>query len=273
MTKTIMFVHGAWVTPASWDLFRARHEAVGYKTIAPAWPCDDRPVSELRRSPHPDLPKLSITAIVDHYEKLIRALPEPPVLVGHSFGGLFVQLLLDRGLGAAGVAIDPAPARGILPKWNATRAAFPVLSSWNGWNRVLTMTPEQFAWGFAHTLSPAEQHAAYERHIVPTPGRIYFQALLGIGNGLNFANATRAPLLLIAGEEDRTVEASMVRATYKKHQRSTAVTEFKAFPGRTHWLIASPGWEEIADTAIAWAGKHARVGSPETVGMPPTSSA
>jgi pimeloyl-ACP methyl ester carboxylesterase len=252
---TIVFIHGAWMTPLCWDKWIPRFQARGHQCLAPAWPHDDRPLEELRKSPAPELAKVGVTEIVDHYERIVRGLPEAPILVGHSFGGLFVQMLLDRGLGKAGVAIDPAPPRGVLPSFSAIRAGLPVLFSWCGWSRVLTMSFASFQWGFAHTLPEAEQRAAYDMYVAPTPGRPYFQAALGIGTGINFGNATRAPLLLIAGELDRTVSASMVQATYERQKRSPGITSFKLFPGRTHYLIGSPGWEEIADAAITWAEK------------------
>jgi pimeloyl-ACP methyl ester carboxylesterase len=200
---------------------------------------------------------LTISSIVSRYENLIRALPAPPILIGHSFGGLFVQLLLDRGLGSAGVAIDPAPARGVFPGLASIWAALPVFLTWKAWRRPATMTFNHFARSFMQQSSPSEQRAAYEGHIVPTPGRIYFDLALGIGNRVDFSNAKRAPLLLIAGDRDRTVQPSAVRTAYRKHRRSQATTEIRVFAGRTHWLIAAPGWEEIADYALAWANENA----------------
>jgi pimeloyl-ACP methyl ester carboxylesterase len=258
VSKTIVLIHGAWLTPASWDLFRARYAAQGYTTLAPPWPFEDRRIEDLRRSPHPNLGKLTVRKLVDYYENVVRELPEPPILIGHSLGGVVVQILLDRGLGAVGVAIDPAPVRGVLPTPRALRASLPVFLTWRGWGRTVTMTPEHFAWSFAHTLPAGDQRSAYEHHVVPTPGRLYYQLATGIGTRVNFANATRAPLLLIAGEDDRTIEPSMVRANYEKYRRSRAVTEFKSFPNRTHWLIAGPGWEEVADYALEWAIAHDR---------------
>jgi pimeloyl-ACP methyl ester carboxylesterase len=259
MSKTVMFIHGAWLTPASFDLFRALYEAQGYTCISPAWPYDDRPVAELRRSSPPELAKLSIAEIVDHYEKLIRSLPEKPILVGHSFGGLFVQLLLDRGLGAAGVAIDPAPPRGVLAHPRAVWTSRSVFFTWNAWNRVLTMSQAGFNEGFANLLTPAEQTAAYERHVIPTPGRIFFQAALGLGTGVNYRNADRAPLLLTAGEKDNTVPLPMVHANFKKYHRSSAVTALKTFPNHSHWLIQEPGWQDVAEYAIQWARSNDRM--------------
>jgi len=257
MTKTIMLIHGAWLTPDAWTNFRLRYEAAGYTVHAPAWPMLDRSIAELRRDPDPAFGRLSIGAITDHYETLIRALPEPPILMGHSFGGLIVQLLLDRGLGAAGVAIDPGPPAGVLPTPVALRAALPVLLTLGGWNKVMTMSPENFARDFANTVSGPQAWAAYERYVVPAPGRIYFQAALGIGNRIDWGNDDRAPLLLIAGEKDRTADAAMVRAMFRKHSRSRSVTEVRQFPGRSHWLCAEAGWEQVADAALDWAAAKA----------------
>lgn len=252
MSKTIMLIHGAWVTPDCWAPFKTFFEARGYRCLAPAWPCMERPADELRRAPHPELAKQTIGMLVDHFDRLIRAEPEPPILIGHSFGGLIVQMLLDRGLGAAGVAIDAGPPRGVLPSPTAIRSALPVLLAWFGWRRVLTMSFKGFAANFANTLSPVEQRVAYARHIVPAPGRIYFQAALGIGNGVNFKNPARAPLLLISGGQDRTSTPSMVEAMVRKHRQAPSRTDKVHFPDKSHWLIAEPGWEDVAGAALRW---------------------
>jgi pimeloyl-ACP methyl ester carboxylesterase len=257
MPTTVLFIHGAWLTPTSWDGFRRRFEARGYRTMAPPWPHNDRPIDELRRSPDPALAKTTIGKLVDHYQREVRALSEPPVLVGHSFGGIIVQKLMDRGLGAAIVAIDPVPPRFVQPRPITLLSAVPVLSSWRGWNRVLTMSFKEFARNFAADLPETEQREAYQRYIVPTPGRLIFQTAAHIGDGVRWKNGDRAPLLLIAGEKDRTIEASMVRAAYKAYRRSAAITDFKLFPRRSHFLINSPGWEEVADYAIDWLGRYA----------------
>ena len=254
----VVLIHGAWLTSASWDLFRRRYEAQGFRCLAPEWPLQDRPIEDLRASPHPGLGRLGIPELVRHHEKLIRTLASPPILIGHSFGGLFVQLLLDRGLGAAGVAIDPAPARGIFPGLSTIRAALPMFLPWQAWRRPAKMNFGHFARNFMQLSSADEQRAAFASQIVPTPGRIYFELALGIGSRVDFSNAQRAPLLLIAGDQDRTVQLSAVQAAYRRHRRSRALTEIKVFTGRTHWLIAAPGWEEVADYALAWAGENAR---------------
>lgn len=259
MPRTAVFVHGAWVTSPSWAEWQRRFEARGYRTIAPAWPHDDRPAEALRGSPDPRLAELGIGEIVDQYATVVRGLAEPPILIGHSFGGLFVQMLLDRGLGAAGVAIDPAPPKGVLPGPNAIRASLPALAGWNSWRTVRRMSFDSFRWGWVHTLSSAEQRAAYEEFVIPTPGRIFLQALLAPLTEVtmvNFRNGARAPLLIIAGALDRTVEASMNRANFGRQRSSGAVTEFREFPGRTHWIFRQPGWEEVADFALAWVERQ-----------------
>jgi pimeloyl-ACP methyl ester carboxylesterase len=258
MTKTIMLVHGAWLTPTSWDGFKTRYEAKGYTVHAPAWPFDDRPVQELRRAPHPELRKVGVKAIVDHYEQKIRALSEAPIIMGHSFGGVITQVLADRGLGSAAVAIDPAPIKGVFVPPTTLISALPVFLAPFGWSRTLTMSRSAFGNRFAQTLSKAEADAAYDRFIVPTPGRVYYDGLLGRGTKVQFDNPNRPPLLLIAGEKDLTAQPSMVQANFKKQQQAPSATGFKLFPGRSHWLCVGRGWEEIADYSLEWAVANAR---------------
>lgn len=256
MSRTIMLIHGAWLTPASLDLFRRRYEGAGYTVLAPAWPYMDRPIEALRQTPAPELAHLTLGRIVDHYAGLLAQLPEPAILIGHSYGGLVVQMLLDRGLGLAGVSIDPGPAAGIKPGPKALAAALPVFLAWAGWSRTLTMKPGAFNRSFANRLPADAQAEAYARFIVPAPGRIYYQSVLGLGSTIDWNNPDRPPLLLISGAEDRTVEPSMVRQNLTRYQRSQASTDFLSFPDRDHFLIASSGWEEVADAALAWAEGH-----------------
>jgi len=259
--RPVVFIHGAFMSAESWGPWMQRFEARGYKAVAPAWPFLDHSVDELQRAPDRRFGMLGIGEIVDNYAAIIRETLEPPILVGHSFGGLFVQMLLDRGIGAAGVAIDPAPPKGVLPGKNAVRASLPVLLGWESWQRVRRMSLKSFQWGWVHTLSEPEQRAAFERHVIPTSGRLFLQALLApLTNEtkVNYRNSLRAPLLIIAGELDRTVEATMNLANFRKYARSTAVTDYRAFPGRTHWIVGQPGWEEVADYALDWLAKQVR---------------
>jgi pimeloyl-ACP methyl ester carboxylesterase len=258
--RPVVFIHGAFMSAESWDLWRQRFEARGYKCVAPAWPFLDHSVDELQHATDPRFGKLGIGEIVDNYASIIRDLAQPPILVGHSFGGLFVQLLLDRGIGAAGVAIDPAPPKGVLPGANAVRASLPVILGWASWDKVRRMPFKNFRWGWVHTLSESEQRTAYDQHVIPTSGRLFFQALLAQLTDVtkvNYRNHLRAPLLIVAGELDRTVEAKMNLANFRKYARSTAVTDYREFPGRTHWICRQPGWEEVADYALDWLAKQA----------------
>lgn len=243
------------MNPESWAPWGALLGGMGYPVLAPAWPYDDRPVAELQKAPDARLAAVGVPEIVAHYEAIIRTLVTPPILIGHSFGGLFVQMLLDRGLGACGVAIDPAPPKGVFPSITAFRAALPIVTTPRAGKKVLTMSFDDFAWGWVHTLPEAEQRSVYERYCVPTPGLPYTQGAAAPFTDvmkLDFANPARPPLLLIAGAKDRTVTADMVKATYKRQRKSSSRTDFKEFPDRTHWIIGQEGWEEVARYAIGW---------------------
>jgi pimeloyl-ACP methyl ester carboxylesterase len=260
MTKTIVFIHGAWMTPLCWKEFQGFFEAKGFACQAPAWPYKDRSVENLRANPAPELARLGVTEIVDHYEKIIRALPEPPYLIGHSFGGLFVQMLLDRGVGAAGVAVDPAPPKGVFQFYPSVFKAFYwILITPFGWRKIFRMTLKQFQFAFVNAQPEAEQRAVYEEQVVPETGRIFFEGATSMFHNVtrvNFQNGKRAPLLLTAGSADHVCPTPMIRSNFQKYQGSGAVTDFKEFPGRAHWIIAQPGWQEVAEFALDWLSKH-----------------
>jgi pimeloyl-ACP methyl ester carboxylesterase len=263
VTGTIVFIHGAWVTADCWDRFVPFFEARGYTCLAPSWPGKDRSVEAIRADPSP-LAGLGIAEIVAHYERIIRDLPEPPILIGHSFGGLFTQILLDRGLGVAGVAIDSAPPRGV---WayepTAFRSLLTVLLQWRVWRKVVRWKYSNFRYAFVHTLPEAEARAAYDRYVIPESGRIFFQSAIAMFHRsspirVNFANAARAPLLLIAGAEDRIVPAVINRRNAKAYAKSPARTDFHAFPDRVHWIIAQDGWDEVAGYVATWLEERGR---------------
>lgn len=257
----IVLIHGLWLTPLSWEGWKERFEARGHQVLAPAWPGFERPIEELRRDTKP-YERVGVGEVTDHYDAIIRGLEAPPIVMGHSFGGLVTQLLLDRGLGAAGVAIDPAPPKGIfgLP-YSQLKVASIALKNPANRHRAQMLTPEQFHYGFTNTLSDEDSRRAYDRYAVPGPGRPLFQAGLANFNPnaptkVNTRNNTRAPLLLLAGGKDHTVPASTTRANYRLYRHSTAVTELKEYPERSHWTVAQPGWEEVADHALDWALSH-----------------
>jgi pimeloyl-ACP methyl ester carboxylesterase len=257
MAKTIMLIHGAWLNARSWDGFKTRYESKGFNVVAPSWPLDDRSPAELRQSPHPDLRNVGIVRILDHYTEAIRALPEAPILIGHSFGGTITQHLLDRGLGVAGVAIAPAPTSGVLVGWQTIRSTFPVFVSWGSWSRVMTMSRRFFATRFAQTIASRDADASYDRYIVPTPGKVYWDGITHPAGKIRWDNPERAPLLLIGGGIDRICEEKMTRAIFEKQKRARSRTELKVFPDRSHWTCLEPGWEEIADLALDWAIRNA----------------
>ncbi len=257
MAGTVVFIHGGWVTPACWDLFVSYFESRGYRCLAPAWPGKDRPIEEIRKDPSP-LAGLGIDAIVDHYAGIVRALDEPPILVGHSFGGLFVQLLLDRGLGAAGIAIDSAPPKGVFNLEPSTLLSVGrVLLIPFGWRKVVRWSYPEFRYAFVHTMTSAEAHAIWDTQIIPDSGRPFFESALSFlarrsPDQVDFAKPDRAPLLLIAGEADRAMTPTIVRRTHRAYQASPARTDLRTFPGRTHWLIAQDGWQEVAGSCVEW---------------------
>ncbi len=251
-SKTAVFIHGAWMTPASWDNFRKSFESAGFTTYAPAWPyIDSASPDELRRNPPAALGALSVSEIVDHYQSFITTLPEKPLIVGHSFGGLFTQILLDRGLGWAGVAIDPAPIAGVVPSAVSLAAAAPILLRWKGWELPFTLSRAAFASSFANAAPPALQNEAYDKLVVPTSGRIFYEDAFWLGTGVHPARRTQ-PLLITVGENDRTVTPFTALGAFNIQKKSPAETDFKYFPGHSHFLIAEPGWEDVANYILRW---------------------
>lgn len=272
-TKPIVLVHGLWLTPLAWEYWIERFESRGQRVIAPAWPGLDRPIEQLRRDTS-GYERLGITEVTDHYDAIIRELDEPPIIIGHSFGGLVTQLLLDRNLGAAGVAISPTQPKGVLAlPLSQLRVASVALRNPANRYRAQMLTHDQFHYGFTNTLSEDESRPVYERYAVPGPGRVLFQAGLANFNPnaasrVDFKNPKRAPLLVMANGKDHTVPAASAKATYKLQSRAPSVTELKEYPDRSHYTVGQPGWEEVADYALDWATRHvaAPASAPATAG-------
>jgi alpha-beta hydrolase superfamily lysophospholipase len=260
-TDTIVLIHGLWMTALSWERWIRRYQARGYRVLAPDWPGMSAAMAGMRRAP-PEIASLGVVEIADHYDHLIHQLGRAPVIIGHSVGGLVVQLLLDRGLGAAGVAIDGAPARGVA-SWPLPMVRFGFLALHHrlGRYQAIPLTPGQFRHAVANTLSPQEATAVYERHHVPGPGRTICQVCFAnfashAATRVDFGRAQRAPLLLIAGGRDRVFPATVTRSSFNRYRTSAAVTAYKEFPERSHYTIGEPGWEEVADYALRWAIEH-----------------
>jgi pimeloyl-ACP methyl ester carboxylesterase len=252
-----MLIHGAWLTSKSWDNFAGYFDDRGFDVSAPEWPRKHGGVEELREASD-ELKGLGITEIIDHYDARIRALDEPPVLIGHSYGGLIVELLLDRGLGRAGVAMSPAPPKGILVlPFSTLKAGAPALAHPSRWHGVVPLTLEEFTYAFVNTFSPEDAAAAYEKYAVPETGQIFFEA--GFANfhlhpptEVHFKKDERAPLLIVGADQDHTVPASLSKKQYEKYADSEATTDYLEFAGRPHLMMAAEGWEEIAAGIESW---------------------
>jgi len=256
-SNNIVLVHGLWMTPLSFEYWAHHYGERGYRVHVPGWPGMEHDIRRLRRSPG-SFASLGIRQIVDHYERMVLGLEEPPILVGHGLGGLVVQSLLDRGLGSCGVAVASAPIRGIwtLP-YTKMRLVTPQLLVTRLNGGCVELTPVQFHHAFMNNSSREESLRNYERYVVPGPGRVLLQAELANFNpfadtAINVRRNSRAPLLMIAASQDRLSPPSMVKANVRAYRDSIAATEYREFPGRTHFIIAQSGWQEVADYAIDW---------------------
>jgi pimeloyl-ACP methyl ester carboxylesterase len=254
----IVLIHGLWMTPLSWENWIDRYEQKGHLVIAPSWPGLEGGVEQIRRAGS-SMADVGIKEIVDHHSRIISELEQPPIIMGHSFGGAFTQILVDRGFGAAGVAIDSAAVKGVLTLPPSTlRAGWPALKNPANRKKLVPLSLKQFRYRFTNVLNDQQTKAAYDRYYVPGPGRILFQAATAnfnpkAGTKVNFRNAQRAPLLFIAGEKDHVSPPGLNKANFKHYRKSKAITEYKEFPGRSHFIVGQDGWQEVADYALTWA--------------------
>jgi pimeloyl-ACP methyl ester carboxylesterase len=249
-TKTIVFIHGMYMSPASWEKWIQYFQLDGYTCLAPAWPGRDKPVEALREHySDPQLAKLTLDDILQDISGLIYDLPEKPVLIGHSMGGLVVQLLLQKDLAAAGVAIDSAPPMGVLStKWSFLKSNLPHITPFVSPDHPIQMTFPRFQYTFVNDLPLEEQQAAYNKYVVPESRRVPRQSLTA---KVDFKKP-HPPLLLIAGSADHLIPASLNRTNYNRYKSSPSATVFKEFPGRTHYIIGQKNWEEVAGYIAAW---------------------
>ncbi|QSB13775.1 alpha/beta fold hydrolase [Natronosporangium hydrolyticum] len=260
---TIVLIHGFWVTPRSWEQWIDHYQQRGYRVLAPAYPGCEAEVEALNADPTP-ITELTVPAIMDRLESLVRQLPNPPILIGHSAGGTFVQLLLDRGLGAAGVALNSAPTQGVrvLPLTQA-RVLFPLLRNPASRHRAVGMTYPQWRYAFTNPFPADESRRLYDRYAVPASGRILWQtALAGLRRThqptfVDYHNHDRSPLLFVSGGLDHLMPPAVQRSN-AGHYTSTAVTELREYPDRAHLLPAQQGWREIADEVLVWSVRNAR---------------
>lgn len=261
---TIVLVHGFWVTPRSWERWITHYEQLGYTVIAPAYPGFEAEVESLNADSTP-IVTLTVEQIIDHLESIVRGLDRPPILIGHSAGGVFVQILLDHGYGAAGIAINSAPTEGVkvLP-FSQFRATLPILKNPANRKRAVGLTAAQWKFAFANTFTDEESLATYERYHVPASGSIFFESALASltpghqSSWVDYRNDDRAPLLFVSGEKDHLMPPAIQRSNLK-HYKSETITEIVEFEGRAHLLPAQQGWEEVADHALAWALAHTTI--------------
>jgi pimeloyl-ACP methyl ester carboxylesterase len=256
-TGTIVLIHGFWVTPRSWEHWIAHYEGRGYRALAPAYPGLEVEVEALNADPTP-IEALTIPAIVERLEGVVRDLEPPPILIGHSAGGVFTQILLDRGFGAAGVAINSAPTEGVkVVPLTQVKSTLPVLKSPANRHKAVGLSFEQWHYAFTNTFTEERGRELYERYAIPASGRIFWESAFASvtpgrqGSHVDYANDDRAPLLFISGSEDHLMPPSVQRSN-AKHYRSRSLTEVVEFEG-PHLLPARDGWEEIADYALDWA--------------------
>jgi non-heme chloroperoxidase len=253
----VVFVHGLWLHASSWgawvDLFREK----GYEPSAPGWPGDGDTVEETRANPD-RVAGYGIDAVVDHFAQAIGSLEAKPIVIGHSFGGLIAQRLLGQNLAGAAVAIDPAPIKGVLAlPLSALKVASIALRSPSNRKKAVSLTTEQFRYGFGNALSAQESNELYERWTIPSPGLPLFEGALAAFSShspakVDTRNPTRGPLLVTAGGKDHTVPPAISRSTVKLYRHSTAVTDHREFPDRGHSLTIDGGWRGVADAVLAW---------------------
>jgi pimeloyl-ACP methyl ester carboxylesterase len=261
---TVVLVHGLWMTPRSWERWVPYYEQRGMRVLTPGYPGFEVEVEGLRENPG-IIADLDLGETVDHLEQVIRALPSPPIIMGHSFGGTLTQLLLARGVGCAGVAIDSAPTEGVrVTPLTQVRSLFPALKNPANRHRAVGFTPEEFHYAFTNTLTEQGSREVWDRYHVPASGHWVWEygllANLKPGHQETWVNyaADRAPLLFIASEEDHLMPPAVNRSNARHYDRSPAVTEYHEFAGRDHWTCGAPGWEQVADYALDWARRHAR---------------
>jgi non-heme chloroperoxidase len=255
--QPVVFVHGLWLLPSSWDRWAAVFEEAGYSALTPGWPDDPDTVDEANANPEVFANK-TVGQVADHLDQIIGGLNKKPAIVGHSFGGLLAQILAGRGLSSATVAIDPAPFRGVLPlPLSALKSAWPVLGNPANRHRAIPLTFDQFRFGFANAVSESEARELYETFAVPASGAPLFQAAAANFNPwteakVDSSNPERGPLLIISGEKDNTVPWAIAHASFQREQKNGGVTEIVEIPNRGHALTIDSGWREVANTALAF---------------------
>lgn len=251
-TQSVVFIHGMYLTPAVWQFWEAYFKNLGYKTFSPAWPLHGASVAE-QNSLHPkeELAELTLPMVVQYYQEFIEKMEEPPILIGHSMGGLVVQQLLAKNVGAAGIAINSAPPQGVISmKWDFLQANWPHLSPFASSSVPSQLTLEQFSFGFVNGESSEVQIQAFEKYVVPE-SRAIGKAALSSDGAVDY-EVVRVPLLIISGGKDNTIPASLNYSNFEEYRDSPALTDYKEFPERNHWTIRQSNWESVARYVQRW---------------------
>lgn len=257
--RAIVFIHGLWIHASSWQPWMDFFRQHGYETTNPAWPGDGATVTASRENPQ-SIANRGVTEVADSYAKVIASFAEPPIVIGHSFGGLIAQIILSRGIAAAGIAIDPAPMKGVwqLP-FSALKSSWAVLSNPFNFKKAISLTFNQFRYAFANAIPEDEAKELYDRLTIPAPARPLFQAAMasfaGAETKVDTGNKTRGPLLITAGEKDHIAPPVLGKASAKKYNKSV-ITDFKLFEGRGHSLASDHGWKELAEYSLVWLNKN-----------------
>ncbi|WFE48030.1 alpha/beta fold hydrolase [Verrucosispora sp. WMMD1129] len=260
--RPIVLVHGFWVTPRSWEHWISHYESKGHQVVAPAYPGFEVEVEALNADPAP-IAQVTVPQIIAHLEEVVRGLPEAPIIIGHSAGGAFTQILLDHGFGAAGVALNSAPTEGVrVVPLSQVKSTFPVLRNPANRHKAVGLTLEQWKYAFTNTFTDEESRALYERYHIPAPGGIVWGGVLANfqpghqDTWVDYQNDDRAPLLFVSGGEDHIMPPAVQRSN-AEHYTSNTVTERREYPGYAHLLPAQQGWQRIADEVLDWAVRQA----------------
>lgn len=257
----VVFIHGLWLHASSWDPWIERFKHNGYDAVAPGWPGDRPTVAQTREYPE-NVAGYGIQEVTSHYADVLSKMGSEPILIGHSFGGMIVEKLLGDNHGQAGIGIDAAQIKGVLPlPLSSLRVTLPVFKNPSNAHRAVSLTAEQFRYGFGNAITAQESDELYERWSIPSPGKPLFEAA-----GANFSahspakvntgNESRGPLLLVMGGQDHTVPEAITKSTVKQYRHSSAVTDLVEFADRGHSLAIDSGWTEVADACLAWLDKQ-----------------
>lgn len=266
--KTIMLITGAFVSNSGWDGWKAYYESKGYNVIAPAWPNKEGSVDYLRNSQHDHLiANLTLQEVVDYHARIIDSLPEKPIIIGHSFGGLIVQLLIQQGKGSVGIAYHSVPPQGVFStEFSFIRSLWGPLGLFRSTDKTFLMSYSQWQYAFTNGMPENEQKAYYDKLVIPESRKAIWGALKKSGK-IDFKKA-HAPLLFVSGSEDHIIPASLNKKTYKrykKHQPEGSITEYKEFAGRNHLAMSQADWQEDADFILEWAEKNSTQASKEAI--------